>query len=110
REVEDVLLGHPDVVEAVALGVADPRLGEEVVACCVLRAGAARSGDELRDYARERLAGYKYPRLVCVVGSLPKGPSGKVLRRAIDREPLRDALSGEPGAPQASTKRPARPA
>jgi long-chain acyl-CoA synthetase len=92
RDVEEVMLGHPDVAEAVALGVPDPRVGEEVVVCCVLRPGAAASGEELREFARERLAGYRYPRLVAVVEALPKGPSGKIVRRAIDREGLARAL------------------
>ena len=60
REVEDVLHGHPEVVEAAVLGVADPLLGEEVVACVVVAPGATVTEDELRDYARERTA--RYPR------------------------------------------------
>jgi long-chain acyl-CoA synthetase len=92
REVEDVLYAHPDVLEAVVLGIPDERLGEEIVALVVPRAGRAGDPEELREFARERVAAYKYPRLVVVVESLPHGGSGKVLRREIDREPLRRAL------------------
>jgi long-chain acyl-CoA synthetase len=92
REVEDVLYAHPDVLEAVVLGIPDERLGEEIVALVVPRAGRAGDPEELREYARERVAAYKYPRLVVLVESLPHGGSGKVLRREIDREPLRRAL------------------
>lgn len=92
REVEDVLYAHPDVLEAVVLGVPDDRLGEEIVALVVPRAGRSGDPDELREFVRERLAAYKYPRLVVLVESLPHGGCGKVLRREIDREPLRRAL------------------
>lgn len=92
RELEDVLYTHADVLEAVALGVPDERLGEEVVALVVPRAGGRCDPEELREFVRDRVAAYKYPRLVVVVEALPHGGSGKVLRREIDREPLRRAL------------------
>ena len=66
------------------VGVPDDRLGEEVVAVVV----ADRPADELREFARERLAAYKYPRLVVSVDALPRGATGKILRRAIDRDLL----------------------
>ena len=81
REVEDVLHGHPEVVEAAVLGVADPLLGEEVVACVVVAPGATVTEDELRDYARERTA--RYPRHVWLAPALPHSSTGKVLKRAI---------------------------
>ncbi len=90
REVEEVLVSHPAVQQAVAVGVPDDRLGEEVVALVVLREPALP--DDLRAYARERLAAYKYPRLVVAVDELPVGPTGKVLRRDLDREALRQLL------------------
>jgi long-chain acyl-CoA synthetase len=95
REVEEALHEHPGVRQAVVLGVPDPLLGEEVVALVVAR-GAIDideiDTDELRAFARKRVAAYAYPRLVVLVDELPLGPSGKVLRRAIDRAPLRLAL------------------
>ena len=81
REVEDVLHGHPEVVEAAVLGVPDPLLGEEVVACVVVAPGATVTEQELRDYARERTA--RYPRYVWFAPALPHSRTGKVLKRAI---------------------------
>jgi long-chain acyl-CoA synthetase len=92
REIEDVLAAHPAILEAVALGVPDDRLGEEVVAMVVPRPGRPCDPAEVREFVRERVAAYKYPRVVVVADALPHSPSGKILRRAIDREPLRRAL------------------
>ncbi len=98
REVEDVLYEHPAVSEAVVVGVPDELLGEEVVALVVARPGQTCDPEALREFARERVAAYKYPRLVVVAEELPHTPSGKVLKRAIDRAPLRRALdAGQPG-------------
>jgi long-chain acyl-CoA synthetase len=88
REVEEVLYAHPDVLEAAVVGVPHETLGEEVAALIVPRPGAAPDPDALRAWAKERLAAYKYPRVVAVVDDLPRGPSGKILKRAIDREAL----------------------
>lgn len=85
-EVEEVLYQHPDIVEAAVVGVADPAYGEEVAAAIVLRDGSSLTTDELRAWAKERLSAYKVPHLVQVLPALPKGPSGKILKRAIDRE------------------------
>jgi long-chain acyl-CoA synthetase len=92
REIEDVLASHPSVLEAVALGVPDERLGEEVAALVVGRPGHDLDPREVREYVRERVAAYKYPRVVVVADGLPHSPTGKVLRREIDRAPLRRAL------------------
>jgi long-chain acyl-CoA synthetase len=59
-------------------------LGEQVAAVVVLRDGGDISPDDLREYARERVAAYKYPRTVVVVDGLPKGATGKILKRAIE--------------------------
>ena len=88
REVEEVLYAHPEVLEAAVVGVPHDRLGEEVAALVVPRPGTSLDPDELRAWAKERLAAYKYPRIVVVVDDLPRGPSGKILKRAIDREAL----------------------
>jgi long-chain acyl-CoA synthetase len=92
REIEDVLGSHPDVLESVVLGVADETLGEEVVAVVVVRPESGSDHEAIREFARERVAAYKYPRAVVIAGELPHSPTGKILRREIDREPLRRAL------------------
>ena len=83
REVEDVLYEHPAVREAAVIGVPHDDLGEEVGAAVSLKPGAATTVDEIRDYVKERVAAYKYPRRVWIVDELPKGPTGKILKRAI---------------------------
>jgi long-chain acyl-CoA synthetase len=90
REVEDVLCSHPGVDEAAVVGVPDETVGEEVVAFVV---GSA-DPDGVRAYAREQLAGYKYPRLVMVLDSLPRGATGKPDRAALAR--LADARPPRP--------------
>ena len=93
REVEEVLYEHPDVLEAAVIGIPDPRLGDEVVALVKPRPGAVCDPAEIQQWVRERVAAYKYPRHVVVVDSLPTGPTGKILKREIDREQLaRDLL------------------
>jgi long-chain acyl-CoA synthetase len=87
REVEEVLYAHPGVREAVVLGVPHDPLGEEVVAV-VVASPAGVDPDDLKAFARERVAAYKYPRLVVVVDELPHGSSGKIQRREIDRDAL----------------------
>ncbi|HET7566921.1 MAG TPA: AMP-binding protein [Gaiellaceae bacterium] len=84
REVEEALYAHPDVLEAAVVGVPHPTLGEEVAAAVVRRPGSDLGAEELQAWARERVAAYKYPRLVAFVDELPKGPTGKILKRAID--------------------------
>jgi long-chain acyl-CoA synthetase len=83
REVEEVLYEHPAVVEAAVVGIPHETLGEEVGAAVVLTPGADAEPDEIREYVRERVASYKYPRRGWIVGELPKGPTGKILRRDV---------------------------
>jgi long-chain acyl-CoA synthetase len=89
REVEEALYAHPAVLEAAVVGVPHETLGEEVAALVVLRPGADATPDELGAWTKERVAAYKYPRRIAIVGELPKGPTGKILKRAIDRSALR---------------------
>jgi long-chain acyl-CoA synthetase len=83
REVEDVLYGHPAVREAAVVGVPDAYRGETVKAFVSLRPGESLEADELIAFCRERMAAYKYPRVVELVDELPRTASGKVLRRAL---------------------------
>ena len=84
REIEEVLYEHPAVREAAVIGIEHAELGEEVAAAIALKEGAQVSEAELRDYVKERVAAYKYPRQVWFVDELPKGPTGKILKRAIE--------------------------
>jgi long-chain acyl-CoA synthetase len=83
REVEDVLYGHPAVREAAVVGVPDAYRGETVKAFVSLRPGESVEADELIAFCRERMAAYKYPRVVELVDELPRTASGKVLRRVL---------------------------
>ncbi|WP_331769633.1 fatty acyl-CoA synthetase (plasmid) [Embleya sp. NBC_00888] len=81
REVEEVLHMHPDVVEAAVFGVPHPYWVEAVTAAVVPRPGAAITGEELIGHCASTLAGFKVPKTVVLTRSLPKNPSGKVLKR-----------------------------
>src|SRR5215213_7010063 len=81
RELEETLYEHPAVREAAVIGVPNEALGEEVAAVVALKEGADATPDELRAYMKERVAAYKYPRTVHIVDDLPKGPTGKILKR-----------------------------
>ncbi len=83
REIEEVLHEHPAVAEVAVIGLPHADLGEEVAAAVALKPGAVATPEELRAFARDRVAAYKYPRRVWLVAALPKGPTGKILRREV---------------------------
>jgi len=83
REVEEVLYEHPAVREAAVIGIPDDEYGEEVAAAVVLKDGAIATPEELRDYVKGQVAAFKYPRIVWFTDDLPKGPTGKILKREI---------------------------
>ena len=83
REVEEVLYAHPAVAEAAVIAVPDERLGEEVGAVVALKPGATATEEELIAFTKERVAAYKYPRSVRFLDSLPKGATGKVLKKEL---------------------------
>jgi long-chain acyl-CoA synthetase len=85
REIEEVLYGHEAVAEAAVIGVPHERHGEEVKAVVALKAGTSASAEAIVEYCKERLAAYKYPRVVEIVDALPKGPTGKILKRELRR-------------------------
>ena len=80
REIDEALLRHPAVLEAAAVGIADPEYGQEILACVVLKANATCSEQELRAHCLAELGRYKTPKTFRFVAELPKGPSGKVQR------------------------------
>jgi long-chain acyl-CoA synthetase len=84
REIEEVLYEHPAVREAAVVRVPHDELGEEVGAAVVLKDGARATPAELQAFVKEQVAAYKYPRHVWLVDELPKGPTGKILKRQID--------------------------
>jgi long-chain acyl-CoA synthetase len=83
REIESVLLEHPVVADAAVIGQRDEIRGETPLAFVILREGAAATGIELREFCRDKLAGYKIPREVRIATDLPRGPTGKILKRAL---------------------------
>jgi long-chain acyl-CoA synthetase len=83
REVEEVLYTNPAVANAAVIGIPDDRVGEEIKAFVQLKTGATASEDEIVDYVKERVAAYKYPRLVEFADDLPIGPTGKVLKKEL---------------------------
>ena len=83
REIEEVLHEHPAVAEVAVVGIPHPEFGEDVGAAVALKPGASATPEELRAFAKERVAAYKYPRHVWLVDELPKGPTGKILRREV---------------------------
>ncbi|WP_371795105.1 long-chain fatty acid--CoA ligase [Streptomyces sp. NBC_01718] len=90
REMEEVLYEHPAVAEAAVLGIPHATLGEEVAAAVALRPGSGTTAEEIKEFMKERVAPYKYPREVWILDALPKGATGKILKREIVRpEPER---------------------
>jgi long-chain acyl-CoA synthetase len=79
-EVESVLLSHPDIAEAAVIGTPHADLGEDIAAFVTLRPNAELAADDIIQFCKERLAGYKYPRHVEIRPELPKGPTGKVIK------------------------------
>ena len=94
REVENVLIGHPSVLDVAVIGVPDETWGEAVHAVVVVAPGASLDLDSLRDHGREHLAGFKLPKGVTVVDELPRNASGKVLKADLRRPHWADTDRG----------------
>ena len=86
REIDEVLYQHPAIASAATIGVPDSLYGEEVAAFVVLKDGIGLSADEIISYCRERLADYKCPKTVRFVDEIPKGPTGKLLKRELAKQ------------------------
>jgi len=84
REIEEVLYEHPAVREAAVVGMPHDELGEEVAAAVAVKEGEQVDEAALRDFVKEHVAAYKYPRKIFFVDELPKGPTGKILKREIE--------------------------
>ena len=83
REIDEVLYEHPAIASAATIGIPDQLYGEEVMAFVVLKEDASVTADEIIDYCRSRLADYKCPKTVQIVKEIPKGPTGKLLKREL---------------------------
>ena len=80
REVDEALLDHPDVAQAVVFAMPHPKLGEEVAAAVVLAPDSSATEKDLREFVLERLADFKTPRRIVILDEIPKGPTGKIQR------------------------------
>jgi long-chain acyl-CoA synthetase len=83
REIEEVLYEHPAVGTAAVIGIPHESLGEEIAAAITLKPGASATQDELRDFVKDRVAPYKYPRVIWITSELPLTATGKILKREI---------------------------
>ena len=83
RELEEVYMTHPDVLEAAVVGIPHPHRGEEAVAFIVLQEGATITEEEFVAWGKEQFAAYKYPRKVKFIKELPKSTVGKTLKRVL---------------------------
>lgn len=89
REIDEVLICHPAVLEVATVGIPDERYGQDIMACVVLRPDITCSESDLREYCRQELGPYKTPRVFRFLDELPKGPSGKVQRLRLLESPAR---------------------
>ncbi|MBE2221811.1 MAG: long-chain fatty acid--CoA ligase [Anaerolineae bacterium] len=94
REVEEVLVMHPAVMEAAVAGVPDPKRGETVVAWIVKKPGDATTEEEIKAWSKTQLAAYKYPRVIIFRDELPKTTVGKILKRDLVKEEKEKLASG----------------
>ena len=104
REIDEVLLEHPDVAQAVAFALPHPSLGEDIAAAVVLRDGAELTEPMLRGYLFGRIADFKIPSQLLIVDAIPKGPTGKVQRIGL-AEKFSDALQRDYVAPESDLER-----
>jgi oxalate---CoA ligase len=107
REIDEVLLTHPAVAQALAFGFPDPQLGEDVAAAIVLRDGKSATERELREFVSARVASFKVPRRVVFLPEIPKGPTGKLQRIGLAaRLGIAAAAPAQPEAPKVDPRTP----
>lgn len=104
REIDEALLEHPAVLQAVAFAIPHRSLGEDIAAAVVLASESRLGEGELRDFARQRLADFKVPSRIVVVDQIPKGPTGKIQRIGL-HEKLSDLLQARYVAPEGPVER-----
>ena len=85
REIDEVLYQHPEIAAAAAVGMPDHLYGEDVAAVVVLKPGARSSEQDVIEFCKARLADYKCPKTVRFVEDIPKGPTGKLLKRELGK-------------------------
>jgi acyl-CoA synthetase (AMP-forming)/AMP-acid ligase II/thioesterase domain-containing protein/acyl carrier protein len=91
-EVDEVLLNHPAIEQAITFPIPHPTLGEDIAAAVIAHQGAEVSEKEIRDYVAARVAAFKVPQRVLIVSEIPKGPTGKIQRRSVaDKLGITDA-------------------
>lgn len=88
REVEEVMIKHDAVSLVAVIGIPDDQYGEEIKACVVLKEGAAVTAEELQSWTRDRIASYKYPRVISFVNSLPMSATGKILKKELRKQEI----------------------
>ena len=104
-EVDDVLMDHPAIQQALTFAVPHDKLGEEVAAVVVLREGASATEREIRDFVASRIADYKTPRKVVFLKEIPKGATGKLQRIGLAQK-LGDRIASEKDVAHGSTGSP----
>jgi fatty-acyl-CoA synthase len=95
REIEEFLYGHPAIQDVQVIGVPDPKYGEELCACIIVKEGQRLDGEEVRRFCRDRIAHFKIPRYVRFVDGFPTTVTGKVMKFA-----LRESMTAELGLRQ----------
>lgn len=91
REIEEVLMAHPEISLAAAIGIPDEEYGEEVKVYVILAEGSTMTAEDVLAYGKKQLAAYKYPRMAEIATSLPLGPTGKILKTELRKKALESA-------------------